>query len=154
MSNRGQAQYLRLFDDASTYTRWQGYYVNQTITWQNASWNYHPFTANGLIGGTAGTDVGVTIDVPATSTAVTAFENALNLNRLCEVQIYEFDTRLTQAAPQSTQALIGIYVGEVISIGGSFASLTIGLGSSLAPVGAQVPPRKYTNILIGTPLRL
>jgi hypothetical protein len=154
MSNRGQAQYLRLFDDAATYTRWQGYYVNQTITWQNASWNYHPFTANGLIGGTAGTDVGVTIDVPATSTAVAAFENALNLNRLCEVRIYEFDTRLTQAAPQATQALIGIFVGEVISLGGSFASLTVSLGSSLAPVGAQVPPRKYTNILIGAPLRL
>ena len=154
MSTRGQAQYLRLFDDAATYTRGQGYDVNQAITWQNASWNYHPFTANGLIGGTAGTDVGVTIDVPATSTAVAAFENALNLNRLCEVRIYEFDTRLTQAAPQATQALIGIFVGEVISLGGSFASLTVSLGSSLAPVGAQVPPRKYTNILIGAPLRL
>jgi hypothetical protein len=154
MSNRGQAQYLRIFDGATTYTRWQGYYVNQTITWQSASWSYHPFTANGLIGGTAGTDSGVTIDVPATSTAVSVFENALSLNRLCEIRIYEFDTRLTQAAPQSTQALIGIFVGEVISLGGSFASLTVSLGSSLAPVGAQVPPRKYTNILIGAPLRL
>ncbi len=154
MSNRGQAQYLRIFDETTTYARWQGYYVNQTITWQNASWRYHPFTANGLIGGTAGTDVGVSIDVPATSTAVALFEAALGYNRLCELRMYEFDTRLSQAIPQSTQDLIGIYVGEVISISGSFASLTVGLGSSLAPVGAQVPPRKYTNILIGAPIRL
>jgi hypothetical protein len=153
MSNRGQAQYLRVFDENTTYTRWQSYYINQTITWQNASWNYHPFTANGLIGGTAGTDVGVTIDVPATSAAVDLFESALNYGRLCELRVYEFDTRLTQVAPQATQTLIGIYVGEVVNIGGSFSMLTVGLGSSLAPVGAQVPPRKYTNILIGTPLR-
>jgi hypothetical protein len=56
--------------------------------------------------------------------------------------------------PQSSQALIASFVGEIIGIGGSFTELTIELGSSLAPVGAQAPPRNFTSILIGAPLRL
>jgi hypothetical protein len=91
--------------------------------------------------------------VPATSTAVELFEEALSLNQLVEVRVFEFDTRLSQAQPQTTQQLIGAFVGEVIGISGSFGSLDVALGSSLAPVGAQAPPRKYTSALIGAPLR-
>jgi hypothetical protein len=153
MSNRGQAQYLRIFSGSTTYQRWQGYYVGQTITLESQQWRYYPFVANGLIGGSAGNDEGVTVTVPATSIAVQLFEEALTLNQLVEVRVFEFDTRLSQAQPQTTQQLIGAFVGEVIGIGGSFGSLDVGLGSSLAPVGAQAPPRKYTSTLIGVPLR-
>jgi len=154
MANRGQSQYLRLFDLSGTYLRWQAYYVNQTITLDSQQWSYHPFTADGLIGGSPGTDTGISISVPATVAAVTAFETALSLNRLCEIKMYEFDTRLSQTGPQASQLLIGAFVGEVIGIGGSFANLTISLGSSLAPVGAQAPPRKFTSTMIGAPLRI
>lgn len=154
MANRGQAQYLRLYDNSGTYLRWQAYYVNQTITWDSQQWSYHPFTADGLIGGNPGTDAGISLSVPATTAAIDAFEDALNLNQLCEIKMYEFDTRLTQAAPQASQLLIGAFVGEVIGISGSFASLTIKLGSSLAPVGAQAPPRKFSSTMIGAPLRI
>lgn len=154
MNNRGQSQYLRIYNGVTTYTRWQAYYVGQTVSLGGFSWAYHPFVANGFIGGTAGTDSGVTIAVPATSNAVSIFETALDQNRLCEIKVYEFDSRLEQSAPQTTQDLIGTFVGEVIGISGTFSQLEIKLGSSLAPVGAQAPPRKYTNILIGAPLRL
>lgn len=154
MSNRGQAQYLRIFDGSTTYLRLQGYYVGQTVTLDSQQWSYFPFVANGLIGGTPGGDVEVTISVPATAAAVAAFEAALNQNRLVEVKIYEFDTRLTQAQPQAGQSLIGVFVGEVVGITGTFAALDIQLGSSLAPVGAQVPPRTFTSALIGAPLQL
>lgn len=154
MSNRGQAQYLRIYNGATTYQRFQGYYVNTAVTWDSAVWEYQPFMVNGLIGGTPGTDVGITIDVPCTERLLQTFKDALNFNRLCEIKLYEFDTRLTNAEPQAGQILIGTYVGEVISMGGSFSLLTVRLGSSLAPVGAQVPPRKFTNHLIGVPIRL
>lgn len=152
--SRAQSQFLRIFDDAATYVRWQSYYVGQTVTLDSQSWSYNPFVANGLIGGTSGTDTGVTIEVPATSAAVTAFEAALELNRLCEIKLFEFDSRLSQAAPQAAQLTIGVFVGEVISVSGSFSLFQIRLGSSLAPVGAQAPPRKFTTELIGAPLRL
>lgn len=153
MSNRGQAQYLRIFNDSGTTLRWQNYYVGQTVTWQSFSWTYNPFIAEGIIGG-AGTGNDMSIALPATSTAVSVFTNALAENLLCEVNIYEFDSRFSQSVPQSNQLLIANFVGEVIKIGGSFTSWTVTVGSSLAPVGAQVPPRKYSNILVGLPIKL
>lgn len=155
MANRGQSQFLRIFDaSGTTLYRWQNYYIGQDVTLDAATWNYQPFVANGLIGGTAGSDVGVTIDIPATALAVSVFEAGLDNGHLCELKIYEFDTRLTNAAPQAGQLLIGSYVGEIIEVSGSFSLLTIGLGSSLAPTGAQAPPRKFNSILIGAPIRL
>lgn len=155
MANRGQAQYLRIFDSTpTTLYRWQSYYIGQDVTWDSATWSYQPFVANGLVGGTAGTDVGVTIEIPATALAVSVFEAALANAHLVELKIYEFDSRLTNTAPQSAQLLIGSFVGEVVTVGGSFSLLTIGLGSSLAPTGAQAPPRKFNSILVGAPIRL
>lgn len=153
MTSRAQAQYLRIFDNSGTYLRWQAYYVNQTVSWDSASWEYHPFTANGIISG-AGSGNNITIEVPATNEAVTAFTAALDNNRLCGIRMYEFDSIIGQAAPPSGQTLIGSFIGEIVRISGSFVSLSITVGSSLAPVGAQVPPRKFTNLLIGSPLKL
>jgi hypothetical protein len=42
----------------------------------------------------------------------------------------------------------------VVGAGGAFESLRLELGSSLAPVGAQVPPRTFTTRLIGAPCKL
>jgi hypothetical protein len=154
INNRGQSQYLRIFDETSTYYRWQSYYVNQTVTWQSASWSYQPFVVNGLVAGSSGSGAGISVTIPATTLAVDVFSQALTANRLCEVRAYEFDSLLIQSMPQSSQALIASFVGEIIGIGGSFTELTIELGSSLAPVGAQAPPRNFTSILIGAPLRL
>ena len=153
MSSRGQAQYLRIFEGATTYLRWQGFYVGQSVTWDTQQWNYYPFVANGLIGGSSGSDSGVSISVPATAAAVEIFETALYENRLIELKVYEFNTLLSQAEPQAGQLLIGSFVGEVTGISGSFSALEIQLGSSLAPVGAQAPPRKFTSLLVGAPLR-
>jgi len=154
MANRGQSYYLRIYSGATTYVRWQSYYVNQTVTWQGASWSYMPFAANGLLSSSANGGNSIEISIPATSTVVSTFNSAIANSYLCEVRLYEFDTRLTQAQPQSSQSLIGFFVGEVIGMSGSFTELAVQLGNSLAPVGAQVPPRQYTTFLIGAPLRL
>lgn len=153
VNNRSQAQYLRIFDNSSTYYRWQSYYVNQTVSWQSANWSYQPFVVDGLVAGTSGKGGGISVTIPATTTAVTVFSQALTANRLCEIKAYEFDTLFGQSAPTSGQDLIASFVGEIIGISGSFTELTVELGSSLAPVGAQAPPRNFTSILIGSPLR-
>lgn len=152
--NRAQSQYLRIFNESTTFYRWQNYYVGQTITLDSVSWSYNPFDCNGLTSGTTGGDSLLSVTVPATNLAVTAFEQALNNNYLCEIKMYQFYSDLNQLAPQLSQILIGVFVGEVIGIGGSFIELEIKLGSSLSPVGAQVPPRKYTGALVGAPIRL
>lgn len=151
--NRGQSQFLRIYDNAGTYKRLQSYYVNQTVTLSSASWDYHPFMASGAIDGSASNN-DVNIEIPATQLAVTAFTEALNLNRLCEIRMYEFDSRIGQTAPPSSQVLIGSFLGEVVKITGSFGLLNVTVGSSLAPVGAQAPPRKFTSYLVGFPLNI
>tara|TARA_Y100000004_G_scaffold108640_1_gene121846 strand:- start:1812 stop:2276 length:465 start_codon:yes stop_codon:yes gene_type:complete len=154
MANRGQAQYLRIYSGATTYYRWQNWYVGTSITWDSATWTYQPFVANGMIGGTPGTNVGVTIDLPATDLVVNLVDDAIDNNYLCELKLYEFDTLLGSAAPQTDQDLIGTFVGEVIGASGTFSLITLSLGSSLAPTGAQAPPRKFTSLLVGAPIRM
>lgn len=150
---RAQAQYLRIFDSSSTYARWQTYYVNQTITLDSASWEYMPFSASGILESGASGGKSVSITVPATNSVVEAFTLALSYGRFCELKIYEFDSRLDQTAPQSGQNLIGSYTSQVVNVKGTFTRLDIELGSSLSPIGAQVPPRTFTSYLIGAPLR-
>lgn len=150
---RAQAQYLRIFDSSSTYARWQTYYVNQTITLDSASWEYMPFSASGILESGASGGKSVSITVPATNSVVEAFTLALSYGRFCELKIYEFDSRLDQTAPQSGQNLIGAYTSQVVNVKGTFTRLDIELGSSLSPIGAQVPPRTFTSYLIGAPLR-
>lgn len=154
MSNRAQSQYLRIFDATTTYARWQTYYVNQTITLDGASWSYMPFSASGIIESGASGGKSVSITVPATNSVVQAFTLALSYGRFCELKIYEFDSRLDNTAPQAGQDLIAIYTAEVVDVSGSFTRLDVELGSSLSPVGAQVPPRKFTTYQIGSPLRI
>lgn len=150
---RALSQYLRIYSGATTYKRWQSYYVGSTVTWSSQSWTYHPFEADGLVQGQVGNDR-LTLTVPATVEAVSSFEAALGDGRLVELSLYEFDTNLGNETPQAAQVLVASYLGEVAAVEGDFTELQVDLGSSLAPVGSQVPPRKYTNILIGNPCRL
>ena len=154
MTTRGQAHYLRLFDSSTTYFRWQSYYINQTVTLDSASWSYYPFTVSGLLADSGSSANDVSIQVPGTQLVIDYFSAAISNNRLCDVFIYDFDSSLSQDAPQSSQVLIGRYVGEVVEITGDFENLSVRLGSSLSPVGAQVPPRIFTTSLVGAPIRL
>tara|TARA_R100000655_G_scaffold44_2_gene227 strand:- start:3502 stop:3966 length:465 start_codon:yes stop_codon:yes gene_type:complete len=154
MSNRAQAHYLRIYNGGTTYQRWQSYYVNQSVTHDSATWTYFPFVANGLMASSASGSGGISIEVPATKAAIDAFTPAVSRGYLCEVKVYEFDSRKENDAPQGSQTTIVNFVGECVGMSGTFTSLTIDLGSSLAPVGSQTPPRRFTTYQVGAPIRL
>jgi hypothetical protein len=151
---RGQAQYLRIFDAAGTYNRWQNYYINATVTLDGEPWVFLGFDVDGFTAGQTGDEGGVSVTLPATQFVIDTVEDALGNARLCELTMYEFDTLDGTAGPPADQQLIASYVGEVVGAGGPFESLSLELGSSLSPVGAQVPPRKFTSRLIGVPVKL
>jgi hypothetical protein len=151
---RAQSQFLRIFSGTTTYQRWQSYYVNVSVTWDSASWAYQPFDADGITAGEGQSEASIGIRLPATTNVVEVALQALNEARLAELQLYEFDTLLGNSFPQAGQTLVASYIGEVVGVSGSFTELTLELGSSLAPVGAQVPPLKYTSKLIGSPCKL
>jgi hypothetical protein len=151
---RGQSQYLRIFDTGGTLQRWQNYYINSTVTYDGAPWSFLGFDVDGFTAGQTGDEGGVSVTLPATAFVIDTVEDALRNARLVELSMYEFDTLDGNDAPQAGQELIASYVGEVVGAGGPFESISLELGSSLSPVGAQVPPRKYTSRLIGVPVKL
>jgi len=151
---RCQSQYLRIFDNGGTLQRWQNYYVNSTVTFDSASWAFLGFDVDGFTAGQTGDKGGVSVTLPATAFVIDTVEDALRNARLVELSMYEFDTLDGNNTPQAGQELIASYVGEVVGAGGPFESISLELGSSLSPVGAQVPPRKFTSRLIGVPVKL
>ena len=151
---RGQSQYLRIFSGSTTYQRWQSYYVNSSVTWESAAWSYQPFDADGITAGEVQSESSISIALPATTNVMEVVLQALNEARLAELRLYEFDTILGNSTPQAEQTLIASYLGEVVGVSGSFTSIQMQLGSSISPVGAQVPPRKFTTKLIGAPCQL
>jgi hypothetical protein len=151
---RGQSQFLRIFSGDTTYQRWQAYYVNTSVTWESASWSYQPFDADGITAGEVQSESSISVTLPATTNVMEVVLQALNEARLAELRLYEFDTILGNSTPQAEQTLIASYLGEVVGVSGSFTSIQMQLGSSISPVGAQVPPRKFTTKLIGAPCQL
>lgn len=151
---RAQSQFLRIYSGGITYNRWQSYYVNTSVTWESAQWSYQPFEADGITAGDVESEASISITLPATTNVIDAVLTALDQVRLVELRLYEFDTLLGNSTPQAGQALIATYIGEVVNASGSFTSITMQLGSSLSPIGAQVPPRKFNTKLIGAPCKL
>lgn len=151
---RGQSQYLRIFSGAITYQRWQSYYVSTSVSYGGAVWSYQQFDIDGITSGEVQSESSISVTLPATTNVMQVVLQALNEARLAELQIYEFDTILGNSTPQAGQALIASYVGEVVEVSGGFTSIQMQLGSSLSPVGAQVPPRTFSTRLIGSPCKL
>ena len=154
MSNRAQAQYLRIYTGGTDKQLWQSYYVNSTISSGGKSYSYFPFTADGLMSSSASGANRVSVTCPASTTAISALTEALNNQYLCELKVYEFDSRLSNVAPNSNQSLIVNFLGVITEISGTFETLRVRIGSSISPVGASCPPRKFTTDLIGNPIRL
>ena len=151
---RGQSQYLRIFSGAITYQRWQSYYVSTSVSYGGAVWSYQHFDVDGITSGEVQSESSISVTLPATTNVMQVVLQALNEARLAELQIYEFDTILGNSTPQAGQTLIASYLGEVVGVAGGFTSVQMQLGSSLSPVGAQVPPRTFSTRLIGAPCKL
>lgn len=151
---RAQSQYLRIYDGSSTYQRWQSYYANTNVSWDSASWQYVPFSADGFTAGISGDEVNVSVTAPAIAVVIDAFQTAIRVGRLVELSIYQFDALLGNDTPQAEQELVAQFTGQAVGGSGGLTSLTMQLGSALAPVGAQIPPRKFTTAIIGKGCRL
>lgn len=153
---RAQAQYLRIYDYVTTYQRWQNFYVNSSVIWNGASWDWLPFDCDGMVDGAGVDESDLQISLPATPAVVDRVEAALRAGRFVEVGTFEFDILDTGAtlAPLADQTLLARYVGELVEASGTFETITIRVGSSLSPVGVQVPPRALTSRLIGVPCKL
>lgn len=149
------AQYLRVFDAAgATYQRWQSYHAWAAVTWDSATWIYQPFQADGFTAGLTGDESGVSITAPATPLVVDTAGRALAQGHLLELKLYQFDPSAGDATPPGGQVLIGSFTGQIVGASETLTEIRLELGSSLSPVGAQIPPRTMTTRLIGKGCKL
>jgi|TARA_R100000482_G_scaffold49607_2_gene17613 hypothetical protein len=154
-SNRAQSQFLRIYTSGgSDHHLWQNFYVNQSVTVSSKTHRYFPFAWGGTTESSAIGGQTIELRLPATKLAISAFEAAFSSKHLCELKTYEFDARLGLDAPQSGQTEIGSFLGFVGKMSGSLTELSVELGSTIAPVGAQIPSRTASNRLIGVPIQL
>ena len=153
-SNRAQSQFLRIYTSGgSDHHLWQNFYVNQSVTVSSKVYRFFPFTWDGIGESSAIGEQTVELILPATSLAISAFETAFSSRHLCQLQTYEFDSRLGITTPQSSQTLIGSFLGYVSTMSSSLTELSVSLGSTIAPVGAQIPSRTASNRLTGVPIQ-
>lgn len=133
-----------------TASKWQSYFRDTTP----AGYKFLEFRCAGIVATQQGDQGELTVTLPATPDVVDAVNDATGTGRLVAVRFYEFDAALGDDAPNGSEELIAQFVGEVIGGDADAYSYTLRLGSSLASIGAQVPPRRFTSELIGTPCRL
>ncbi len=151
---RAQSQFLKIYDVAGVvYTRWQNYY-NAAVTWDSQQWQPMAFTAEGLTEGVNGQESDISITIPAGTSAMRTVEQSILQGRLAELTVYQFDTILGNATPQSGQQLVAQYTGQVVGGSGGLTSITMQVGAALTPIGAQMPPRKFTTAIMGQGCRL
>ena len=147
---RAQAQFLKIYGLGDVVQeRWQSFYVGQDVTWDSQTWEYIPFAADGFTEGLSGDESDFSISAPAENRVITAFLRAIKLGVLAELSIYQFDSLISTAQPQVGQELIGRYTGQIVGANGGLTAITLQLGNALSPVGAQIPPRKFTTAIMG-----
>jgi hypothetical protein len=152
---RAQSQYMRIYSITNiTYHRFQNYYGEQTVSFGGNNWQYLTFSANGFTAGISGDETNVTITAPATTLVMQAFEPSIAEGRLVDLEIYQFNTLFGNDSPQAGQQLVAAYTGQIVGGSGGLTSMTLKLGSALSPVGAQIPPRKFTTQVMGAGARL
>jgi hypothetical protein len=147
---RAQSQYLRVYDaGGGTLQRWQSHYAYRPVTWDNNSWDFVQFVADGFTAGVSGDETNVTVSAPAIPLVAQSFERAILNGDFVEMLLYEFDSAINNITPQADQVLIGSFNGQVVGGTVTATRATLQLGSALSPVGAQFPPRKLTTAIMG-----
>jgi hypothetical protein len=136
------AQYLRVFSDAGDQLKVQNYFVNQTVE----GYTFAAFETSGTIVSTGTEQTGLTVTFAYSKKQQDFVDTAFANRWLVEMLIYQFDPSAFHL-----KKLITRMVGEVISTEFDLQTISFGVGSSLEPIGVQIPPRKFTATLIGTP---
>ena len=150
----GQAAFVSLGDGFGTiYARWQSYWIDAVVSWSSQQWSYQQIDWAGVTSGQAVGDQ-ATLTLPAVPSVLAMTEQALAGPWVATLSVIQFDESAASSGPPATTVLAASCVGEVIGASGSLTHITWKLGSALAPIGAQFPPRTAITALIGVPCRL
>lgn len=147
--------FLRIYDGGTTLMALQNYYINGSITVSGDDYQFLDFSIGEVSSTVTADSSSLQITLPALTTVVLEIENALATGLLARLLIYRFEADEAPDSPPEGQTTLIDFIGEVVNASSPFDSrITMELGSALAPIGSQVPPRRFTSALIGVPARL
>lgn len=155
MSSIHHPVFLRIYDSNTTYWAVQNYYQGEAITQDGVSYQYLDFSMGDIVVDRSADYNSLTITLPAITTAVLTVEQGIASGYLADLTIYRFTAEAGPTSPPVGQTTLLEFIGEVVGGGSNFdTTIDLEIGSALAPLGSQVPPRLFTSALVGTPCRL
>lgn len=147
---QAQAQRLRVFtQDLQIKAAWQSYWVGKNV--QNHS--FLTYSTGVIVTSNTGDSQTLEVSLPAVAPIAILIDEAYANQYIWETEIIQFDSTLEDELPPF-YITVAQYIGQIESATSDGVSFILTLGSSLNPIGAQVPPRRFTSDRIGTPLRL
>jgi hypothetical protein len=151
------AVFLRLWEPTANATglALQNFYRQGPITIGADSYQFLDFTVDGLANTGTADQNELTLTFPGLTAISTAADDAMAEGWLATITVYQFDQAAKPDTPPAGQVVLLTAIGEVTGGSEDFpATVTITVGSALESLGAQVPPRRFTSALVGTPCRL
>jgi len=151
------AVFLRLWEPTTNATgiTLQSFYRQAPVTIGADSYQFLDFTVDGLANTGSADQNELTLTFPGLTAISSAADDAMAEGWLATITVYQFDLPTRPDTPPPGQVVLLTAIGEVTGGSEDFpATVTITVGSALESLGAQVPPRRFTSALVGTPCRL
>jgi hypothetical protein len=145
----GIATFLRVYTGTTDIAKYQNYEVNTAVD----GYGYVPFDTGSITFSAAGDQNSMQVRFPYTSRLRQRVEQIIKYAWIVEIQIYKFTPTATGNI-SSTKTLATQFTGQGISGSLGLGAITLELGSSLSPIGAQIPPAIATTTLIGEPCKV
>jgi hypothetical protein len=144
---RAIAQLLRIHDGTVDYQLFQNHW-REPIFYGGKQWRFVPFQASAIVAGLSGDEAGMTVDFAADGLNVPAVQWAIGQKRLVELTMLQFDSEGAGSPPAAAE-VIGSFAGEATGATATLTRISMQVGSILAPIGSQIPPKTITPNLIG-----
>lgn len=166
-----QAQLLSIGSAIAYQSYWVNSLVYVTEGAANRLYRFLTFDSGVIVTTNTGDNQTLNVILPATAEMFGLVDSSIAQRSVWQVSIVEFEAMENQTpgaagavvdGRQTYDAgaigtefqLLSRFYGEVIAANSDTVNLNVQLGSSLSPVGSQVPPRKFSTLRVGAPLRL
>ena len=152
---RAQAQLLSFSEvNGSVRERWQMHW-SDAVVFESQLWQYMQFDSPQMSDGDLGAERNISIVMPATTRITGTVHQALAAGWLAQLRMYEFDSAAGSSGPPAGgMTLIARFDGQAVSAREGLTSISLDLGTALAPISATAPPRVLTTRLMGVGARL
>lgn len=140
---------VRRSDYTTIVDRLQNYWPGRTVSGHR----HHPFVTGYITSSRSGSQSGIEISLAISSEMISLVESALQSNYIFDLTLERFSPNISDPNVRNAHVLARSF-GELVSAQYDQARITLSIGSSLDPVEAQAPPRKFTTRLVGTPPQL